>query len=89
MPLVPTDTPGFVVEEMLWTFNMPTDHGRFTLTDVRVPHADLLGDADDGWRVAITTLMNERVAIGSGGGGRRQGARGAPEDSLGRRRAVS
>ena len=25
--LVPTDTPGFKVEEFLWTFNMPTDHG--------------------------------------------------------------
>ena len=22
---------------MLWTFNMPTDHGRISLTNVRVP----------------------------------------------------
>ena len=35
--LVPTDTPGFKVEEFLWTFNMPTDHARISLTDVRVP----------------------------------------------------
>ncbi|MDQ1520677.1 MAG: hypothetical protein QOI55_1750 [Actinomycetota bacterium] len=37
--------------------------------DVRVPHDHVLGDVDQGWSVAITTLMNERVAIGSGGGG--------------------
>jgi alkylation response protein AidB-like acyl-CoA dehydrogenase len=37
--------------------------------DVRVPHENLLGDVNEGWKVAITTLMNERVAIGSGGGG--------------------
>ncbi len=33
-------------------------------TDVRVPHANLLGEVGDGWRVATTTLMNERVALG-------------------------
>ena len=37
--------------------------------DVRVPHEHVLGDVNEGWTVAITTLMNERVAIGSGGGG--------------------
>jgi alkylation response protein AidB-like acyl-CoA dehydrogenase len=37
--------------------------------EVRVPHDHVLGDVDQGWSVAITTLMNERVAIGSGGGG--------------------
>jgi alkylation response protein AidB-like acyl-CoA dehydrogenase len=35
------------------------------LTDARIPDADRLGDVGDGWRVARTTLMNERVAIGS------------------------
>ena len=33
-------------------------------TDVRVPHSNLLGDVGGGWRVATTTLMNERVALG-------------------------
>ena len=32
--------------------------------DVRIPHSNLLGDVGDGWRVATTTLMNERVALG-------------------------
>ncbi|MGC7094852.1 acyl-CoA dehydrogenase family protein [Amycolatopsis lurida] len=34
------------------------------LTDVRIPDANRLGEIGDGWRVAQTTLMNERVAIG-------------------------
>jgi alkylation response protein AidB-like acyl-CoA dehydrogenase len=33
---------------------------------VRIPAADILGEPGDGWRVALTTLMNERVAIGAG-----------------------
>ena len=31
--------------------------------DVRVPDTDRLGDLNDGWRVAQTTLLNERAAI--------------------------
>ncbi|MGH3907989.1 MAG: acyl-CoA dehydrogenase family protein [Pseudonocardiaceae bacterium] len=34
------------------------------LTGVRIPDSDRLGEVGDGWRVALTTLMNERVAIG-------------------------
>jgi len=34
------------------------------LTDVRLPDSLRLGAVGDGWRVAQTTLMNERVAIG-------------------------
>jgi alkylation response protein AidB-like acyl-CoA dehydrogenase len=33
-------------------------------TDVRIPDADRLGDVGEGWRVSLTTLMNERIAIG-------------------------
>ena len=40
-------------------------------TDVRIPDANRIGETDDGWRCAIAMLMNERVAIGSGGGGGR------------------
>jgi alkylation response protein AidB-like acyl-CoA dehydrogenase len=35
------------------------------LTDVRVPDGNRLGDEGGGWRVATTTLNNERVAIGA------------------------
>jgi alkylation response protein AidB-like acyl-CoA dehydrogenase len=39
------------------------------LTEVRVPDADRIGGVGDGWRVSMTTLMNERTSIGGGGGG--------------------
>ena len=38
--------------------------------DVRVHDSHRLGDVDEGWTVALTTLMNERAAIGGGIGGR-------------------
>jgi alkylation response protein AidB-like acyl-CoA dehydrogenase len=44
--------------------------------DVRVPAGNVIGPVDGGWRCAIAMLMNERVAIGSGGGGARGGAGG-------------
>ena len=56
-------------------------------TDVRVPDANRIGEVDDGWRCAIAMLMNERVAIGSGGGGGRSvGVK--PLVELARRRGV-
>ncbi|HEV8174765.1 MAG TPA: acyl-CoA dehydrogenase family protein, partial [Actinoplanes sp.] len=36
------------------------------LTDVRLRDSLRLGEVGDGWRIARTTLMNERVAIGGG-----------------------
>ncbi|MET0913042.1 MAG: acyl-CoA dehydrogenase family protein, partial [Acidimicrobiales bacterium] len=44
------------------------------LTDVRIPDADRIGDVGDGWRVSMTTLMNERTTIGGGGGTRPRGS---------------
>jgi alkylation response protein AidB-like acyl-CoA dehydrogenase len=41
------------------------------MTDVRVPDAHRIGDVGDGWRVSLTTLMNERSAIGGGGAPKR------------------
>ena len=38
-------------------------------TDVRIPDDHRLGDVNNGWNVALTTLMNERAAIGAGGAG--------------------
>ena len=35
-------------------------------TDARIPDSERLGETGEGWRVALTTLMNERVAIGGG-----------------------
>jgi alkylation response protein AidB-like acyl-CoA dehydrogenase len=36
-------------------------------TDVRIPAGNLVGDLNDGWRLATAMLMYERVAIGGGG----------------------
>jgi alkylation response protein AidB-like acyl-CoA dehydrogenase len=35
-------------------------------TDVRIPDSERLGEVGEGWHVSLTTLMNERVAIGGG-----------------------
>lgn len=43
------------------------------MTDARVPDSMRIGAEGEGWRVALTTLMNERVSIGSGSGSRRRG----------------
>ena len=44
------------------------------LTEVRVPDADRIGEVGEGWRVAMTTLMNERSTIGGGTGGPGRGS---------------
>ena len=36
-------------------------------TDVRIPAENLIGDLNNGWRLATAMLMYERVAIGGGG----------------------
>jgi alkylation response protein AidB-like acyl-CoA dehydrogenase len=33
-------------------------------TDTRIANSEMLGNPGDGWRVSLTTLMNERVSIG-------------------------
>ena len=37
-------------------------------TDVVIPDSQRLGAIGDGWKVAITTLMNERLAVGDANG---------------------
>jgi alkylation response protein AidB-like acyl-CoA dehydrogenase len=39
------------------------------ITDARVPVDDVIGDVNNGWAVANTTLAFERSGLGSGGGG--------------------
>ena len=41
------------------------------LTEVRIADADRIGEVGDGWRVSMTTLMNERTIIGGAGAPRR------------------
>ncbi len=37
-------------------------------TDVRIPDSQRLGEVGEGWKVALTTLMHERLAVGQVGG---------------------
>ena len=52
------------------------------ITEVRVPDADRIGDVGEGWRVAMTTLANERTTIGGGGGGAPQRGSGAIAEAV-------
>ena len=45
--------------------------------DARIPDSDRIDDVGAGWRVAMTTLMNERVAIGGNTVPRNSGAIGS------------
>jgi len=55
---------------------VPTSRCLDWLGRAKVPDAHRLGDRGDGWRVAQSTLMNERVAIGGGAAARESAAMG-------------
>ncbi len=59
--LVPTDAPGFKVEEFLWTFNMPTDHAHVSLTNVRVPNSAIFGGEGRGLQVTQHFFNENRI----------------------------
>jgi acyl-CoA dehydrogenase len=59
--LVPTDSEGFKIEEMLWTFNMPTDHGHVSLTDVRVRDSAIFGGEGRGLQVVQHFFNENRI----------------------------
>ncbi|MDF8335668.1 acyl-CoA dehydrogenase family protein [Novosphingobium cyanobacteriorum] len=59
--LVPTGTPGLIVDEYLWTFNMPTDHPRLTLNGVWVPEEALFGPEDNGLPLAQAFVHENRI----------------------------
>jgi alkylation response protein AidB-like acyl-CoA dehydrogenase len=46
--------------------NGQSEFNEVYFTDVRIPDAQRLGAVGDGWNVSLTTLMNERMAIGAG-----------------------
>jgi acyl-CoA dehydrogenase len=59
--LVPVDAPGFRIEFMWWTFNMPSDHAEVTLTGVRVPATAVLGEVGRGLEVAQSFVHENRI----------------------------
>jgi len=44
------------------------DFNEVYFSDVRIPDSDRLGDPGQGWKVALVTLMNERLAVGGSPG---------------------
>ena len=59
--LVPTNSEGFQVEEMLWTFNMPTDHGHVSLRGVRVGDDAIFGGEGRGLGVVQHFFNENRI----------------------------
>lgn len=70
--IVPTDTPGFRVDFMWWTFNMPSDHAEVTLADVRVPDAAILHEEGEGLTCAQHFVHENRIRQAASGVGAAQ-----------------
>lgn len=67
MFLLPLESAG-VERRPLRQMNGNAEFNEIFLTDVRVPHRNMVGDPGGGWRAVLTTLMSERRAVGSGSG---------------------
>ncbi|HYC00518.1 MAG TPA: acyl-CoA dehydrogenase family protein [Candidatus Limnocylindrales bacterium] len=59
--LVPTDAPGFHVEFMWWTFNMPSDHAEVRLENVRVPASAIVHVEGEGMVLAQHFVHENRI----------------------------
>ncbi len=59
--LVPMDASGLDIEEYLWTFNMPTDHGTVSLSDVSVPHSAVFGEEGRGLQIVQHFFNENRI----------------------------
>jgi alkylation response protein AidB-like acyl-CoA dehydrogenase len=66
--LVDMSAPGVEVRP-LRQMSGGSDFNEVFLSGVRVPDDHRLGEVNGGWRVALTTLMNERATVGSEGSG--------------------
>jgi alkylation response protein AidB-like acyl-CoA dehydrogenase len=62
----PMDAPGIEIRPITEMTGGHTFNEVF-FTDVRIPAANLVGDLNDGWRLAKVTLGNERVSLSTGG----------------------
>ena len=62
----PMDAPGIEIRPITEMTGGHTFNEVF-FTDVRLPAANLVGDLNDGWRLAKVTLGNERISLSSGG----------------------
>jgi alkylation response protein AidB-like acyl-CoA dehydrogenase len=76
--IVDMDQPGVEVRPIV-QITGESHFNEVFFTDARTSEQNLLGGMGEGWRVAVTMLMNERMTLGGGGGGpqRRGGGEGA------------
>jgi len=63
--VVDMEAPGVEVRP-LYQITGEAEFNEVYFTDVRIPDSERLSDVGEGWRATLTTLMNERVAIGGG-----------------------
>jgi alkylation response protein AidB-like acyl-CoA dehydrogenase len=66
--VIDMDQPGIEVRPLREMTGGATFNEVF-LTNARVPHENVIGDVDEGWGVAVTTLAHERNSLGAGGMG--------------------
>jgi len=66
--VIDMDQPGIEVRPLKEMTGGATFNEVF-FTDARVPHENVIGDVNDGWAVAVTTLAHERNSLGAGGMG--------------------
>ncbi len=59
--LVSAGTPGMVVDEYMWTFNMPTDHPRMHFENCWVPDSAVLGEEGRGLSIAQSFVHQNRI----------------------------
>ena len=64
--ICPMDLPGIEVRTIRNIAGADSFNEVF-FTDVRIPHENVVGEVNDGWRLAKVTLGNERVSLSSGG----------------------
>ncbi len=59
--ITPAKDPGVKIEEYMWTFNMPTDHPRLSITNVWVPESAIFGKLGGGLSLAQHFVHENRI----------------------------
>lgn len=59
--LTPMNSEGLKIEEFLWTFNMPTDHGTVSLKDVYVDDGAIFGGEGTGLQIVQHFFNENRI----------------------------